>query len=67
MDDILKLRVLIENGYFVKDVNVDGSGKGIITCIFSGMGKSVEGQVYYLITDDAAVIEIAKKWLINPH
>ena len=57
LNDIVKLRELIENGYSVRNVNIDSSGKAIITCHFSGMGNPIEGQVYYLITEDELVIE----------
>lgn len=63
MNDIVKLRELIEKGYFVRNVNVDSSGKGVITCVFSGMGDPIEGQVYFLITEDEMVIERAKERL----
>jgi len=63
MNDIVKLRELIENGYYVTDVKVDSSGQGIITLKFSGVGKSIEGQIYFLITKDSLVIDRAKERL----
>lgn len=65
MNDIVKLRELIQNGYFVNKINVDSSGKGVITLTFSGMGNPIEGQVFFLITDDNLVIERARERLGN--
>lgn len=61
MNDIVKLRELIENGYLVTDVKVDSSGQGVISLAFSGIGNPVDGQIYFLITEDNLVIERAKE------
>lgn len=61
MNDIVKLREMLSKGYHIRNVDVDVSGKAIVTLNFSGMGEPVEGQIYYLITDDKNVIEKAKE------
>ena len=63
MNDIVQLRSLIENGYIVTGVNVDSSGKGVISLTFSGQGNPLEGQLYFLVTEDSLVIERAKERL----
>jgi hypothetical protein len=65
LNDIVKLRELIENGYIVNKISVDSSEKGVITLTFSGIGNPIEGQVYFLITDDILVIERARERFAN--
>lgn len=61
MNDIIKLWKLVENGYVIKGVNSLSSGKGVITLTFGGNGNPIEGQIYFLITEDQTVIERAKE------
>ena len=65
MNDIVKLRQLVESGYTVTSVNVDSSGKGVIALTFSGNGDPIEGQRYFLITEDQMVLERAKERIIE--
>jgi len=65
LNDIVKLRELIENGYYVNKINVDSSGKGVIDLVFSGKGNPTEGQVYFLITNDILVIDRARERLAH--
>lgn len=66
LNDIVKLRELIKNGYYVKKLSVDSSGNGVIDLVFSGEGNPTEGQVYFLITNDVLVIDRARERL-DPH
>ncbi|NTV91454.1 MAG: hypothetical protein HGA22_14020 [Clostridiales bacterium] len=61
MNDIIKLRELVENGYRINNVNTDGHGKAIINLMFSGMGNPLEGQFFYMVTEDEAVITKAEE------
>ncbi len=61
MNDIVKLRNLVENGYIITGIGSASSGKGVITLTFSGNGNPIEGQIYFLITEDQTVIERAKE------
>jgi hypothetical protein len=61
MDDIIKLRELISNGYWIQEIKVDAAGNGVINMMFSGNGSPVEGQYYFLITTDEAVITKARE------
>lgn len=63
MNDIVKLRELVENGYQVKDIKVDSSGKGVIELAFTGTGNPLEGKRFFLITDDELVINRAREML----
>lgn len=61
MDDIIKLRELISNGYWIEAVKEDAAGNCVINMIFSGNGIPLEGQYYFLITKDEAVIRKARE------
>lgn len=63
MNDIVKLRELVEEGYQINDIKVDSSGKGVIGLVFSGAGNPVEGKRFFLITDDELVINRAREML----
>jgi hypothetical protein len=56
MIDILKFRELIEQGYKIYSVKKDADGKCEIGFIFSGRGIPSEGQLFFLMTEDEAVI-----------
>ena len=62
MDDMDKLENLIKNGYRVNEVSVDIVGKAIIHCEFLGVGEPADGRVYFIITEEPAVIEKAKNY-----
>lgn len=59
MNDIIKLRELISSGYWIQGIKVDAAGNGVINIMFSGNGIPIEGQYYFLITKDEAVIRKA--------
>ena len=61
MDNIIKLRELITNGYWIKEIKVDAAGYCEISLMFSGNGSPVEGQYYFLISNDEAVIQKARE------
>mgnify|MGYP000859796172 CR=1 FL=1 len=59
MDDILKLRELLSSGYGIEKINEDAAGNCVIILKFSGNGVPIEGERYYFITKDDAVIRKA--------
>lgn len=62
MDDMNKLDNLIKNGYSISEISVDIVGKAVISCEFLGVGEPVDGKVYFIITEDPAVIDKARSY-----
>lgn len=61
MDDILKLRELLSSGYGIEKIKEDAAGNCVIVFRFSGNGLPTEGEVYYFVTKDEAVIRKARE------
>lgn len=59
MEDIIKFRALITNGYWIESIKEDAEGTCVIGMTFSGSGVPIEGQIYYFITKDEAIIRKA--------
>ena len=53
------LERLLSSGYKVSNVAGENTGRAVICFTFSGMGDPFEGQIYYMITEDESVLEMA--------
>ncbi len=65
MDDIIKFRQLIENGYSISQITVDNLGQTVIKFTSSAKSHPIEGQFYSFTTQDRAIIQKANEILRN--